>query len=70
MSDRYSVQIFWSTDDGGFIATVPDLPGCSAFGETRPQAATEIAYAIEAHIAAKREAMMHELADETRRLSL
>lgn len=54
MSDRYSIEIFWSLDDGGFVATVPDLPGCSAFGETRQQAASEIGYAIEAAIEARR----------------
>jgi predicted RNase H-like HicB family nuclease len=31
---RYPVQLFWDEDDEGWIATVPDLPGCSAFGET------------------------------------
>jgi predicted RNase H-like HicB family nuclease len=56
MSDRYTVDISWSTDDGGFIATVPALPGCSAFGETRQQAATEIGYAIEAAVEARRKA--------------
>lgn len=28
------LQLFWSGEDGGFIAVAPDLPGCSAFGET------------------------------------
>ena len=27
------VEVFWSDDDGGYIAVVPDLPGCSAFGD-------------------------------------
>ena len=26
------VEVFWSDDDQGYIAVVPDLPGCSAFG--------------------------------------
>jgi predicted RNase H-like HicB family nuclease len=54
--DRYSIEMFWSPDDGGFIATVPDLPGCSAFGETRQQAAIEIAHAIEASVEARSKA--------------
>lgn len=39
---RYLVEIFWSDEDEGYIATVPDLPGCSAWGQTRADAAREI----------------------------
>jgi predicted RNase H-like HicB family nuclease len=59
MSDavrRYPINVFWSDEDEGFIATVPDLPGCSAFGETKPEAVTEIERAIEAWIEAARAA--------------
>lgn len=45
---RYTVNIHWSAEDGGYIATVPKLPGCSAFGETRVEAAEEIEHAIAA----------------------
>ena len=27
-ASRYPVQVFWSEEDAGFIAAVPDLPGC------------------------------------------
>lgn len=37
MSD-YHINIFASEEDGGYIADIPDLAHCSAFGET-PQAA-------------------------------
>jgi len=37
-------------DGGGFIATVPDLPGCMSDGETREEAARSIADAISAWI--------------------
>ena len=30
----YAIEIFYSEEDEGFIAIVPELPGCSAFGET------------------------------------
>ncbi len=40
--NKYLVEIFWSDDDAGYIAVVPDLPGCSAFGETLEEAAHEI----------------------------
>jgi predicted RNase H-like HicB family nuclease len=44
---HYPAQVFWSDDDNGFIALAPDLPGCSAFGETRGEALTELDDAIE-----------------------
>ena len=37
-------------DGGGFLATVPDLPGCMSDGETREEAARAIADAITAWI--------------------
>jgi predicted RNase H-like HicB family nuclease len=37
MSD-YHINIFYSGEDGGYIADLPDLRFCSAFGET-PEAA-------------------------------
>ena len=33
-------------EGGGFLATVPDLPGCMSDGETREEAARAIADAI------------------------
>jgi antitoxin HicB len=47
-SDRYPFEVFWSEDDGGFIAVAPDLPGCSAFGQTQEQAVAELRHAIDA----------------------
>lgn len=43
---KYRVEIKWSDEDDGFIATAPDLPGCSAFGHTRSVAAREMTDAI------------------------
>ena len=31
---RYEVIIYWSAEDGAFIAEVPELPGCAADGAT------------------------------------
>jgi predicted RNase H-like HicB family nuclease len=39
MSD-YEINIFYSEEDGGYIAEVPELQFCSAFGTT-PQIALE-----------------------------
>jgi antitoxin HicB len=33
-------------DGGGFVATVPDLPGCMSDGETREEAARNVEDAI------------------------
>ncbi|MEK9149963.1 MAG: hypothetical protein AAB267_07965 [Candidatus Desantisbacteria bacterium] len=30
---KYAIEIFYSREDEGYIAVVPELPGCSAFGE-------------------------------------
>jgi predicted RNase H-like HicB family nuclease len=37
-------------DGGGYLATVPDLPGCLSDGSTRAEAAHNVADAIEAWI--------------------
>jgi predicted RNase H-like HicB family nuclease len=29
---RYEIIIYWSEEDGAFIAEVPELPGCAADG--------------------------------------
>ena len=45
--DTYGVIIFWSDDDAAFIASVPELPGCMAHGETRALAIEQIEIAIQ-----------------------
>jgi predicted RNase H-like HicB family nuclease len=49
---KYLVEVFWSDDDEGYIAVVPYLPGCSAFGTTPEAAVHEIGDAIDACFAA------------------
>ena len=51
---RYPAQVFWSEDDKGFIAVAPDLPGCSAIGETQEEALRELHEAIAGWIDAAR----------------
>lgn len=43
---KYLIEIFWSEEDQGFIAIAPDLPGCSAFGDTQQEAAKEMEHAM------------------------
>jgi predicted RNase H-like HicB family nuclease len=44
----YHINVFFSEDDGGWIADVPDLQYCSAFAETPEEAVIEVRQAIEA----------------------
>jgi len=41
MSD-YHINIFYSEEDGGYIADIPDLEACSAFGATPEEALAEV----------------------------
>ena len=38
----YHIHIFYSDDDDGYIADIPDLRHCSAFGKTPDEALTEV----------------------------
>lgn len=38
----YDVHIFWSDEDGSYVADIPDLEACSAFGETPEEALREV----------------------------
>lgn len=38
----YHINIFFSEEDGGYIADVPDLEFCSAFGKTAAKALAEV----------------------------
>jgi predicted RNase H-like HicB family nuclease len=40
MSD-YHINVFYSEEDRGYIADIPDLKSCSAFGKTPEQALRE-----------------------------
>ena len=55
MSD-YHVTVFCSDEDGGYVADIPDLDACSAFGSTQQEALAEVEVAKEAWLAAARDA--------------
>ena len=44
---KYAIEIFHSEEDEGYIAVVPELSGCTAFGETEEKALEEIKIAME-----------------------
>ncbi|HMT43833.1 MAG TPA: type II toxin-antitoxin system HicB family antitoxin [Chakrabartia sp.] len=54
MTHHYHINLFWSSEDGCWIADVPDLMGCSAHGETPAEAVDEVAIAIELWIESAR----------------
>lgn len=43
---RYHINVFWSDEDGCWIADVPDLRYCSSHGDTPAEAAAEAQEAI------------------------
>ena len=43
---EYAIGIFHSEEDEGYIAVVPELSGCSSFGETEAGALREAMTAI------------------------
>lgn len=49
---KYPIEVFWSDEDEGYIAIVPDLPGCSAWGATEEEAVHEIHDAAQAWLKA------------------
>lgn len=44
---KYTLEIFYSIEDEGFIGLMPELPGCSAFEETEETALYELRIAID-----------------------
>jgi predicted RNase H-like HicB family nuclease len=55
MPHKYAIEIIYSDEDEGFIAVVPELPGCSAFGETEEEALREVKVAVSLWLEAARE---------------
>lgn len=53
---KYEIDIFWSEVDEGYIADVPDLKYCSAWGETYEEALREVQVAMELHLEVLEEA--------------
>ncbi len=51
----YHINIFHSDEDGGYIADIPDLDSCSAFGETPEEALNEVITAKKAWLEAAEE---------------
>jgi len=52
----YHVNVFYSDEDGGYIADIPDLEYCSAFGETPFEALQQVEKAKAAWLVAAKAA--------------
>lgn len=55
MPRRYHINLFYSEEGGGWVADVPDLAMCSAFGETPQEALREVLVAQDAWLQTARE---------------
>ena len=52
----YHINVFYSDKDGGYIADIPDLRFCSAFGTTPEEALREVLRAKKAWLAVAKKA--------------
>ena len=55
MTPRYAIIVFWSDEDGVWIADAPDLKSCSAHGDTPEEAMRELSVAMELWLEVARE---------------
>jgi predicted RNase H-like HicB family nuclease len=55
MSD-YHINVFYSNEDAAYVADIPDLEACSAFGSSAEEALAQVEQAKRAWIVAAQEA--------------
>jgi predicted RNase H-like HicB family nuclease len=55
VTSSHHIDLFWSEPDGAWVADVPDLRSCSAFGDGPAEALAEVETAMEAWLAVARE---------------
>ncbi len=63
------VEPLSAEDGGGFVATVPDLPGCMSDGETPQEALANVQDAIRTWIEAAQD-LGHKVPEPTRKFAL
>lgn len=49
--NHYHIDVFYSEEDSGYIADIPDLEACSALGGTAQEAVEQVLIAKEAWLA-------------------
>ena len=52
---KYEIIIYWSNEDGVFVAEVPELPRCAAHGDTQETALENVSKAMDLWIETARE---------------
>ena len=52
---KYEIIIYWSREDGVFVAEVPELPGCVAHGDTQETALRNVNQAMDLWLDTARE---------------
>jgi predicted RNase H-like HicB family nuclease len=52
---KYEIILYWSNEDNTFIAEVPELPGCTAHGDTQESALKNVNDAIQLWLDTARE---------------
>ena len=52
---KYEIIIYWSNEDGVFVAEVPELPGCTAHGSSQEEALQSINQAMDLWLETARE---------------
>jgi predicted RNase H-like HicB family nuclease len=48
VTPKYHINLFWSAADEAWVADVPDLKSCAAYGDSPTEALSEAEIAIEA----------------------
>ena len=51
---KYAIKIFWSERDNCFVACVPDLENCAAWGMSHEEALSQAHLAIQADLVSRR----------------
>jgi len=59
VNDNFPIVIFWSEEDDAFVADLPDLHACTAWGGTADEALRELLVARKAWLAVAHEAGIH-----------
>lgn len=52
---KYEIIMYWSNEDGVFVAEVPELPGCIAHGSSQDAALAQVNEAIQLWLDTARE---------------
>ena len=55
MTLNYEIILYWSDEDGVFVAEVPELPGCMAHGDTQEAALANAKHAMQLWVDTARE---------------